>query len=169
MSTPAPSDRVHALRAAAADYADRHAPLQNGVPRRGVAIVACMDARLDLPTLFDLKPGDAHIIRNAGGVVTDDVIRSLVISQRKLQTTSVLLLHHTDCGQLSYSDDELRRELAEDTGQEPSWSPEAFSDVDDDVRRSIERVRTDPYLPHTDDVYGFVFDVDAGTLRSVLT
>lgn len=126
-----------------------------------------MDARVDLPTLFDLKPGDARIIRNAGGVVTDDVIRSLVISQRKLQTRSVLLVHHTDCGQLSYSDDELRRELAEDTGHEPSWSPDAFSDVDEDVRHSIERVRTNPYLLYTDDVYGFVFDVDAGTLRSV--
>ncbi|HMJ34136.1 MAG TPA: carbonic anhydrase [Baekduia sp.] len=130
--------------------------------------MACMDARLDLFGILGLAPGDAHLIRNAGGVATDDVIRSLAISQRKLGTREVVLVHHTDCGMLTFTEDEFRRELLEETGIKPAWVAEAFTDLDADVRSSIARIRSSPFLPHRDAVRGFVYDVETGRLREVV-
>jgi carbonic anhydrase len=135
-------------------------------PVLNVAVVACMDARLDLHAALGLQLGDCHTIRNAGGVVTDDVIRSLTISQRKLGTRSVVLIHHTGCGLESLTED-FRTELELEVGQRPAWAVESFRDVDQDVRQSMQRVRTSPFLLHTDDVRGFVFDVKTGLLREV--
>jgi carbonic anhydrase len=126
-----------------------------------------MDARLDLFGILGLEAGDAHLIRNAGGVATDDVIRSLTISQRKLGTREVILVHHTDCGMLTFTEDELRNELLQETGVKPPWSAETFTDLDADVRSSMQRIRTSPYIPHRDRVRGFVYDVDTGVLREV--
>ncbi|WP_320668860.1 beta-class carbonic anhydrase [Patulibacter defluvii] len=151
----------------AESFAERYTPYDTPRPRRHVAVVTCMDARLDLFGLFGLDIGDAHLIRNAGGVVTDDVIRSLAISQRKLGTREILLVHHTQCGQLTYTDDDLRNELLEQTGYKPPWSPESFQDLDADLRQSIRRVLASPFLPHKDLVRGFVFEVETGTLREV--
>lgn len=141
-------------------------PGMDARPVRRVAIVACMDARLDLHAALGLALGDCHTIRNAGGVVTDDVIRSLTISQRCLGTRSVVLIHHTGCGLLTLTEG-FRDELEQEVGQKPNWAVESFSDVDQDVRQSIARVRTSPFLPHRDDVRGFVFDVTTGLLREV--
>ncbi|MDH6139138.1 MULTISPECIES: beta-class carbonic anhydrase [Kitasatospora] len=135
-------------------------------PVQKVAVVACMDARLDLFAALGLELGDSHIIRNAGGVVTDDTIRSLTISQRALGTSSVVLIHHTGCGLLGLTED-FRHELELEVGQRPQWAVEAFVDLDGDVRQSMQRVRTSPFLPHTDDVRGFVFDVHTGLLREI--
>jgi carbonic anhydrase len=135
-------------------------------PARSVAVVACMDARLDLYEALGLELGDCHTIRNAGGVVTDDVVRSLTVSQRALGTRSVVLVHHTGCGMLSLTED-FRHELEDEVGQRPTWAVEAFRDLDQDVRQSIERVRSSAFLPHTDDVRGFVFDVTTGLLREI--
>ncbi|MEU0106132.1 carbonic anhydrase [Streptomyces sp. NPDC006251] len=135
-------------------------------PALHVAVVACMDARLDPLAALGLELGDCHTIRNAGGVVTDDVIRSLTISQRKLGTRSVVLVHHTGCGMETLTED-FRGELEAEVGQRPAWAVECFSDVDQDVRQSMQRVRTSPFLLHTDDVRGFVFDVKSGLLREV--
>jgi carbonic anhydrase len=126
-----------------------------------------MDARLDLFAILGLRQGDAHIIRNAGGVVTDDVIRSLTISQRKLGTREIVLVHHTDCGLLTFTDDEFRHALEDETGIRPSWSAEAFRDVDGDVRQSMARIANSPFVPHKDVVRGFVFEVETGRLREV--
>lgn len=131
-----------------------------------VAVVACMDARVNPWAALGLRPGDCHTIRNAGGAVTDDTIRSLTISQRALGTRSVVLVHHTDCGMQSLTED-FRTELEHEVGQRPTWAVEAFSDLDQDVRQSIDRVRTSPFLPHTDDVRGFVYDVRTGRLREI--
>lgn len=136
-------------------------------PRLRLAVVACMDSRLDVLRVLGLEAGDAHVIRNAGGVVTDDVIRSLVISQRLLGTEEVILVHHTDCGMVKFTDDELKSAIEKDTGVRPPWSPEAFADVDADLRQSIARLKTNPFVPRTDQVRGFVFDVDTGLLREV--
>ena len=136
-------------------------------PARHVAVVACMDARLDLFGILGLAPGDAHVIRNAGGVATDDVIRSLVISQRKLGTREIVLVHHTDCGMLTFSEDELRAELLTETGMRPSWAAESFTDLETDVRSSIRRIEQDPFIPHRDSVRGFVYEVETGLLREV--
>lgn len=136
-------------------------------PVHGVAVVACMDARLHVDRILGLEPGDAHVISNAGGVVTDDVIRSLLISQRLLGTREVVLLHHTDCGMLSFTDDELRAEVEADTGIRPPFALEAFADLDDDVRQSIARIEANPLIPHRDSVRGFVYDVSTGMLREV--
>ena len=136
-------------------------------PAKHVAVVACMDARLNIHDILGLGIGDAHVIRNAGGVVTEDVIRSLVLSQRLLGTHEVILLHHTDCGMLTFTDDEFRAQLREDTGIKPTWSPESFSDLDDDVRSSIGRIKGSPCIPHRDAVRGFVYDVHTGRLREV--
>jgi carbonic anhydrase len=136
-------------------------------PAKGIAVVACMDARLDVVSLLGLEVGDAHIIRNAGGVVTDDEIRSLAISQRLLGTTEVVLIHHTDCGMLTFTDDEFKRQIQDDTGIKPEWSAEAFSDLDEDVRQSIARVKASPFLPNKDSVRGFVYEVESGRLREV--
>jgi carbonic anhydrase len=136
-------------------------------PALKVAIVACMDARLDPARALGLDEGDAHVIRNAGGVVTDDVIRSLAISQRKLGTREVMLIHHTDCGMMGITDDGFRAELQRDAGMAPAFAIESFTDVDADVRQSILRVRRSPFLLHTDAVRGFVYDVDTHALREV--
>ncbi|HEY3263372.1 MAG TPA: carbonic anhydrase [Pseudonocardiaceae bacterium] len=128
-------------------------------PTLRVAVVTCMDCRLDLFALFGLRPGEAHVIRNAGGVITDDVIRSLAISQRRLGTREVLVLHHTACGMTTFTDDEFRGELERDTGLRPPWAVEAFVDVKEDVRQSVERIRRSPYLTHAEVVRGFVVDV----------
>ena len=138
-----------------------------GPPSRHVAVVACMDARLDVYRVLGLGDGEAHVIRNAGGVVTDDVLRSLTISQRKLGTTEVVLLHHSKCGMATFDDDEFVAELAADAGQPPTWAPGAFSDTEQDVRESLALVRACPFLPHTDAVRGFVYDVDSGALTEV--
>ena len=136
-------------------------------PERKVAVLACMDARLDPARTLGLEPGDAHVIRNAGGVVTDDAIRSLVISQRLLGTEEIILIHHTDCGMLTFGDDEFRRQVQEDTGIKPEWAAEAFDDLEEDVRQSIARIKSSPFVPHKDSVRGFVYDVGTGRLREV--
>jgi carbonic anhydrase len=136
-------------------------------PRKGVAIVVCMDARLEMGRLLGIEEGDAHVIRNAGGVVTDDVIRSLTISQRSLGTREIVLIHHTDCGMLTFKDDELKDAILADTGIRPPFAMEAFPDVDEDVLQSIARIEASPFLPHTDRVRGFVYDVETGRLREV--
>ncbi|HTR88576.1 MAG TPA: carbonic anhydrase [Solirubrobacteraceae bacterium] len=137
-------------------------------PRRQLAIVTCMDSRLDVFAALGLGHGEAHVLRNAGGVVTDDVIRSLAISQRRLGTREVMLIHHTDCGMQTITDDSFREELREATGVAPSFAIESFADVDADVRQSILRVRRSPFLPHRECVRGFVYDVDDHRLREVV-
>ncbi|WP_026240296.1 beta-class carbonic anhydrase [Parafrankia discariae] len=136
-------------------------------PELGVAIVACMDARLDVYRLLGLREGQAHVIRNAGGAVTDDEIRSLAISQRLLGTREIILIHHTDCGMLTFTDDQFKAQITADTGIRPPWAAEAFDDLDEDVRQSIARVRSSPFIPHTDAVRGFVYSVRNGTLTEV--
>jgi carbonic anhydrase len=136
-------------------------------PRRKLAIVTCMDSRLDVFAALGLKDGEAHILRNAGGVITDDVIRSLAVSQRRLGTREVMLIHHTDCGMLTLTDDGFRAELQDATGVAPAFAIESFSDLDADVRQSILRVRRSAFLPHVDVVRGFVYDVDSHRLREV--
>lgn len=143
-----------------------HDPGMDARPVLQVAVVACMDARIDLHRALGLELGDCHTIRNAGGVVTDDTIRSLTISQRALGTRSVVLIHHTGCGLQTITED-FRTELEREVGQRPTWAVEAFADVDQDVRQSMARVRTSPFLKHTDDVRGFVFDVHSGLLREI--
>jgi carbonic anhydrase len=136
-------------------------------PAKKVAVVACMDARLDPARVLGLHEGDAHVIRNAGGVVTDDEIRSLAISQRLLGTEEIVLIHHTDCGMLTFTDDQFRGQIQQDTGIKPPWSPESFTDLDDDVRSSIGRIKASPFVPRKDAVRGFVYDVHTGKLREV--
>lgn len=136
-------------------------------PARGVAVVACMDARLNPYGLLGLREGDAHVIRNAGGVVTLDVLRSLAISQRLLGTREIVLIHHTDCGMLTFSDDEFRAGIEHETGIRPPWAAEAFTDPAADVRQSIRRIQADPFVPHRDRVRGFVYDVASGRLKEV--
>ncbi len=148
-------------------YAESFPAEPPGKPSRGVAVVACMDARMDVYALLGLAPGEAHVIRNAGGAVTEDALRSLTVSQRHLGTTEVVLIHHTKCGMQTFTDDEFKAEVAAETGIRPPWATEAFTDADADVRQSIARVRACPFLPHTDAVRGFVYDVSAGLLREV--
>ena len=136
-------------------------------PAKQIAAVVCMDARLETGALLGLAEGDAHVIRNAGGVVTDDVIRSLTISQRLLGTREVMLIHHTDCGMLTFTDAELKQQILDDTGVNPPFDMEAFTDVDGDVRQSIDRVKTSAFIPYTDQVRGFVYEVESGQLREV--
>jgi len=136
-------------------------------PSRQVAVVACMDARLNVYGLLGLNEGEAHVIRNAGGVVTDDEIRSLAISQRLLGTTEIILIHHTDCGMLTFTDDTFKRAVQDETGIKPPWAAEAFTDLDEDVRQSIGRIKASPFIPHTTAVRGFVFDVATGKLAEV--
>ena len=136
-------------------------------PQKKVAVVSCMDARLNPHAILGLEEGDAHVIANAGGVITDDEIRSLAISQRLLGTEEVVLIHHTDCGMLTFTDDEFKRRIQEDTGVEPTWSAEAFSDLDEDVRQSIARIEASPFVPNKGSIRGFVFDVATGDLREV--
>ena len=143
-----------------------HGPLPL-VPSAHLAVVACMDSRMKIFALLGLQDGEAHIIRNAGGVVTDDVIRSLTISQRLLATRSIILIHHTDCGMLTFTDDQFKAGIQEETGIKPEWAAEAFPDLDEDVRQSIARIKVSPFIPHTGDVRGFVFDIGTGRLREV--
>ncbi len=136
-------------------------------PATKTAIVACMDARLNVYGALGLTEGDAHLIRNAGGVVTDDAIRSLAISQRLLGTQEIILIHHTDCGMLTFTDDEFRGAIEKDTGIKPEWAAEAFGDLDADVRQSIARIQASPFIPRKDSVRGFVYEVETGRLREV--
>jgi carbonic anhydrase len=136
-------------------------------PGKKVAIIACMDARLNPAGALGLQEGDAHVIRNAGGVVTDDAIRSLTISQRLLGTEEIILIHHTDCGMLTFTDDEFRRSIEQDTGIKPEWAAESFNDLDGDMRQSIARIKASPFVPHKDSVRGFVYEVETGRLREV--
>ena len=137
-------------------------------PAKGVAVVACMDARLNVYGILGLNEGEAHVIRNAGGVVTDDEIRSLAISQRLLGTTEIILIHHTDCGMLTFTDDGFKATVQEETGIKPPWATEAFGDLDADVRQSIARIKASPFIPRKDSVRGFVFDVATGKLNEVV-
>jgi carbonic anhydrase len=136
-------------------------------PAKRVAIVACMDARVNPYGLLGLSEGDAHVIRNAGGVITDDEIRSLAISQRLLGTQEIMLIHHTDCGMLTFSDDDFRREVQRETGVKPEWAAEAFDDLEEDVRQSIARIKASPFIANKDNVRGFVYEVETGRLREV--
>jgi carbonic anhydrase len=148
----------------AADFDKGDLPLP---PGRKVAVLACMDARLNPYGLLGLQEGDAHVIRNAGGVVTDDEIRSLAISQRLLGTEEIILIHHTDCGMLTFTDDEFKRSVQDDTGIKPEWAAEAFPDLDEDVRQSVARIKASPFIPRKDSVRGFVYEVETGRLREV--
>jgi carbonic anhydrase len=136
-------------------------------PGKRVAVLACMDARLDPARVLGLEEGDAHVIRNAGGVATEDAIRSLTISQRLLGTEEIILIHHTDCGMLTFHDDDVKQSIEEDTGIRPHFALEAFGDLDADVRQSIARIKASPFIPRTDQVRGFVYDVRSGTLNEV--
>jgi carbonic anhydrase len=151
-------------KAFAAGLADQHLDVE---PQRHLAIVTCMDSRLDVFAALGLGNGEAHVLRNAGGIITDDVIRSLAISQRRLGTREVMLIHHDDCGMQKITDDGFRLELQETTGIAPAFAIESFKDVEEDVRQSIRRVRSSPFLPHRDAVRGFVYDVDTHQLREV--
>jgi carbonic anhydrase len=137
-------------------------------PGKKVAVIACMDARLNVYGILGLQEGDAHVIRNAGGVVTEDEIRSLAISQRLLGTEEIILIHHTDCGMLTFTDDEFKASIQDDTGIKPDWAAESFSDLDTDVRQSIARISASPFIPRKDSIRGFVFEVETGRLREVV-
>lgn len=157
-------DLISNARSYAASFDKGELPLP---PARKVAVLACMDARLNPYGLLGLSEGDAHVIRNAGGVVTDDEIRSLAISQRLLGTEEIILIHHTDCGMLTFTDDEFRNGIQEELGIKPEWAAEAFSDIDADVRQSLARIHASPFIPHKDSVRGFIYDVHDGSLREV--
>jgi carbonic anhydrase len=148
----------------AADFDRGDLPLP---PAKGVVVLACMDARLNPYGILGLQEGDAHVIRNAGGVVTDDEIRSLAISQRLLGTKEIILIHHTDCGMLTFTDDGFRRQIQDETGIKPEWAAEAFDDLETDVRQSIARIKSSPFIPNKDNVRGFVYDVTTGRLDEV--
>jgi carbonic anhydrase len=148
----------------AADFDKGDLPLP---PAKKLAVVACMDARLNVFGALGLQEGDAHVIRNAGGVVTDDEIRSLAISQRLLGTEEIILIHHTDCGMLTFTDDQFRTAIEDDTGVKPEWAAESFTDLDRDVRQSIARIKASPFIPRKDAVRGFVYEVETGRLREV--
>jgi carbonic anhydrase len=155
---------LHNAEAYAATFDKGDLPLP---PARKVAVLACMDARLNPYGLLGLQEGDAHVIRNAGGVVTDDEIRSLAISQRLLGTEEIILIHHTDCGMLTFTDDEFKRSVQDDTGIKPEWAAEAFGDLDQDVRQSVARILASPFIPNKGSVRGFVYEVETGRLREV--
>jgi carbonic anhydrase len=148
--------------AASFDKADLPRP-----PAKRVAVVACMDARLALHKLLGLEEGEAHVICNAGGVVTDDAIRSLSISQRLLGTEEIVLIHHTDCGMQTFTDDEFKKAVQEDTGVKPSWAVETFDDLEGDVRQSVARIKASPFIPRKESLRGFVYEVETGKLREV--
>jgi carbonic anhydrase len=148
-------------------YAATFTGPRSGTPVKRLAVLACMDARLDVPRMLGLQEGDAHLISNAGGVVTDDEVRSLAISQRMLGTREIMLIHHTGCGLLTFTDDEFTQALLDDTGAAPPWPVETFTDLDDDVRTSMDRIERSPFIPYTDQLRGFVFDVATGRLREV--
>ena len=159
---------VDEVLAANEEYAqDFHAKDFTPRPRRQLTVVACMDSRLDVLRVLGLEEGDAHILRNAGGVVTDDVIRSLTVSQRKLGTREIFVVLHTGCGMLTFTDDELRSEIEQETGLRPAFAFEAFKDVEAEVVHSMQRIRTSPFVPYREAVRGFVFDVETGRLTEV--
>lgn len=159
-------DEVLASNASyAADFRASHLTAS---PARGLAIVACADARIDVHRILALEEGDAHVIRNAGGVVTDDVIRSLIISQRLLGTREIMLMHHTDCGMLKFRDDDFKDEIEADTGIRPAFALEAFADLDQNVRQSMARIHASPFIPHKDHIRGFIYDCASGKLTEVL-
>ncbi|MFC8935347.1 beta-class carbonic anhydrase [Rhodococcus sp. NPDC057135] len=137
-------------------------------PSRHVAVLACMDARIDVYRVLGIKEGESHVIRNAGGVVTDDEIRSLAISQRLLGTTEIILIHHTDCGMLTFTDDDFKRSIQDEIGIKPNWAAESFPDIDEDVRQSLKRIENSPFITATTSLRGFVFDVATGKLNEVL-
>ena len=137
-------------------------------PSKHIAVVACMDARLNVYAILGLNDGESHVIRNAGGVVTYDEIRSLAISQRLLGTTEIILIHHTDCGMLTFTDDAFKRSIQDETGIKPPWSAESFTDLEEDVRQSKARILASPFIPHKDSIRGFVFDVATGKLNEVI-
>ena len=136
-------------------------------PARQTAVLACMDARLNVYGILGLKEGEAHVIRNAGGVVTEDAIRSLTISQRLLGTREIILIHHTDCGMVTFTDDDVKRQIQDELGIKPAFALEAFPDLEEDVRQSIARIKVSPFVPHTDSIRGFVYQVENGRLREV--
>jgi carbonic anhydrase len=156
---------VENASAYAADFDKGSLPLP---PGKGIAVLACMDARLNPYGLLGLEEGDAHVIRNAGGVVDDDAIRSLAISQNLLGTEEIALIHHTDCGMLTFTDEEFAQKLEDKTGERPDWTAHAFPDPEADVRAGIEKIRNSPFIPHTDRVRGFVYDVHTGKLNEVV-
>jgi carbonic anhydrase len=145
-------------------FSKGHLPMP---PSRGLAVLACMDARLDVHKILGLEEGDAHIIRNAGGVATDDAIRSLAISQRLLNTKEIVLIHHTDCGMLTFTDDEVKRQIQAETGVRPHFALEAFTDLEEDVRESIARIKLSPFIPHKEGIRGFIYDVTTAELNEV--
>ncbi len=136
-------------------------------PRKHVVVVACMDARLNVYGMLGLEEGDAHVIRNAGGVITDDAIRSLTISQRLLRTREIILIHHTGCGMLTFRDDELKAQIQAEVGIKPAFAMESFSALETDIRQSIARIKASPFIPHTGSVRGFIYEVETGRLREV--
>ena len=149
------------------EYARAYVGGEPSQPARHVAIVACMDARMSVYPMLGIRDGEAHVIRNAGGVVTDDVVRSLSISQRLLGTREIMLIHHTDCGMQRTTEDEFKRAVEAETGIRPPWAVESFGDAEQDVRQSIARLMASPFIPHKDAIRGFVFDVDTGKLNEV--
>jgi carbonic anhydrase len=151
-----------------AAYADQFTGPLPLPPSKGTAVIACMDARLNVYAILGLNEGESHVIRNAGGVVTDDEIRSLAISQRLLGTTEIILIHHTDCGMLTFTDDAFKRSIQDETGIKPAWSAESFTDLDEDVRQSIARIKASPFVPRKDAIRGFIFDVATGRLNEVI-
>ena len=161
---PVRDDVLSANRRYAESFAKADLPMP---PGRRLAVVTCMDARIDVHKVLGLEEGDAHVISNAGGVVTDDEIRSLAISQRLLGTEEILLVHHTDCGMLTFTDDEFRRSVQDDVGIKPEWAVEAFTDLDEDVRQSIARIKASPFIPRKESVRGIVYDVHTGAVREV--
>jgi carbonic anhydrase len=150
------------------DYALAHAGGAPGPPSRQVAVVACMDARMSISPMLGMRDGEAHVLRNAGGVVTDDVVRSLAISQRLLGTREIMLIHHTDCGMQKTTEDDFKRAVEAETGIRPPWAVESFDDAEQDVRQSIARLMASPFIPHKDAIRGFVYDVDTGKLNEVV-
>jgi len=160
----ATDDLLRNNEAYAASFDKGNLPLP---PAKKVVVLACMDARLNPYGALGLKEGDAHVIRNAGGVVTDDEIRSLAISQRLLGTEEIILVHHTDCGMLTFTDDQFKRQIQDEVGIKPTWSAEAFGDLDEDVRQSIARIKASPFIPRKDSVRGVVYDVSSGRLCEV--
>jgi carbonic anhydrase len=136
-------------------------------PARKLAVLACMDARLDPAKVLGLQEGDAHVIRNAGGVVSDDALRSLAISQNLLGTEAIILVHHTDCGMLTFTDEEFAQKLEDETGERPEWRAHAFEDLETNVKDSIDKIKTSPFVPRTDNVKGYVYEIESGRLREV--
>jgi carbonic anhydrase len=148
-------------------YALTHPGGIPGRPSKHIAVVACMDARMSVAPMLGMRDGEAHVLRNAGGVVTDDVVRSLAISQRLLGTREIMLIHHTDCGMQTTTEDGFKRAVEAETGIRPPWAVESFGDAEQDVRQSIARLMASPFIPHKDAIRGFVFDVDTGKLNEV--